>query len=212
MYVKNQLQLVFKQFWTGLLKDWLQPVATSSVASCQLPDFLEKDWTGMDFETLPTHVLTEEIKKINIKLMELQIAHEQLALRVENNESMSQSKSASAAKNILNQHPKLKPILHKKVLEMCGIDMLGQADCLKTLAQYQHGLPNQWPSEEVDGQIIWRPAWSEHVDHTVNIRFLHSIMDGIMEDEKMKHSQAKGELDNNDYVSTTIMMMAKSYW
>ncbi|KAI5980501.1 hypothetical protein EDC04DRAFT_2618427, partial [Pisolithus marmoratus] len=81
-------------------------------------------------------------------------------------------------------HPKLKPILHKKVLEMCGIDMLGQADCLKTLAQYQHGLPNQWPSEEVDGQIIWRPAWSEHVDHTVNIRFLHSIMDGIMEDEK----------------------------
>ncbi|KAI5988504.1 hypothetical protein EDC04DRAFT_2535924, partial [Pisolithus marmoratus] len=126
--------------------------------------------------------------------------------------SKSQSKSVSAAKNISNQHPKLKPILHKKVLEMCGVDMLGQADRLKTLAQYQHGLPDQRPSEEVDGRIVWRPAWSEHVDHTVNIRFLHSIVDGIMEDEKTKHSQAKGELDDNDYVSTTIMTMAKSYW
>ncbi|KAI5998320.1 hypothetical protein EDC04DRAFT_2612471 [Pisolithus marmoratus] len=173
------------------------------------------------FTLNPAHVLAEEIKKINIKLAELQVAHEQLALHVENNEtavgslreevhtttSKSQSKSASAAKNILNQHPKLKPILHKKVLEMCGVDMLGQADHLKTLAQYQHGLPDQRPSEEVDGRIIWRPAWSEHVDHTVNVHVLHSIVDGIMEDEK-----AKGELDDNDYVSTTVMTMAKSYW
>ncbi|KAI6041805.1 hypothetical protein EDC04DRAFT_2601437 [Pisolithus marmoratus] len=156
----------------------------------------------------PAHVLAEEIKKINIKLAELQVAHEQLALKiVKCLQCKSQSKSASAAKNISNQHPKLKPILHKKVLEMCGVDMLGQADHLKTLAQYQHGLPDQWPSEEVNGRIVWRPVWSEHVDHTVNICFLHSIMDGIMEDEK-----AKGELDNNDYVSTTVMMMAKSYW
>ena len=50
MHVKNQLQLVFQQFWTGLLKDWLQPVATSSVASCL--KFGQKDWTGLDFKTL----------------------------------------------------------------------------------------------------------------------------------------------------------------
>ena len=50
MYVKNQLQLVFQQFWTGLLKDWLQLVATSSVASCL--KFGQKDWTGLDFKTL----------------------------------------------------------------------------------------------------------------------------------------------------------------
>ena len=47
---KNQLQLVFQQFWTGLLKDWLQLVATSSVASCL--KFGQKDWTGLDFKTL----------------------------------------------------------------------------------------------------------------------------------------------------------------
>src|SRR5438128_9273133 len=50
MYAKNQLQLVFWQSWTGLLKDWLQPVATSSVASCL--KFGQKDWTGLDFKTL----------------------------------------------------------------------------------------------------------------------------------------------------------------
>ena len=65
MCVKNQLwQLVFQQFWTGLLKDWLQPVATSSVASCLVLrnlttspvasclKFEQKDWTGLDFKTL----------------------------------------------------------------------------------------------------------------------------------------------------------------
>ena len=50
MYAKNQLQLVFQQSWTGLLKDWLQLVATSSVASCL--KFGQKDWTGLDFKTL----------------------------------------------------------------------------------------------------------------------------------------------------------------
>ena len=66
MYVKNQLQLVFQQFWTGLLKDWLQLVATSSVASCLVLrnlaispvasclTFGQKDWTGLDFKTLFT--------------------------------------------------------------------------------------------------------------------------------------------------------------
>ena len=70
MYVKNQLQLVFQQFWTGLLKDWLQPVATSSVSSCLVfrnlatspvascLKFGQKDWTGLDFKTLA--VLTKE--------------------------------------------------------------------------------------------------------------------------------------------------------
>ena len=64
MYVKNQLQLVFQQFWTGLLKDWLQLVATSSVASCLVLrnlatspvasclKFGQKDWTGLEFKTL----------------------------------------------------------------------------------------------------------------------------------------------------------------
>ena len=64
MYAKNQLQLVFQQSWTGLLKDWLQLVATSSVASCQVLrnlatspvasclKFGQKDWTGLDFKTL----------------------------------------------------------------------------------------------------------------------------------------------------------------
>ena len=64
MYAKNQLQLVFQQSWTGLLKDWLQPVATSSVASCLVLrnlatspvasclKFGQKDWTGLDFKTL----------------------------------------------------------------------------------------------------------------------------------------------------------------
>ncbi|KAI6020537.1 hypothetical protein EDC04DRAFT_2901679 [Pisolithus marmoratus] len=79
----------------------------------------------------PTHILTEEIKKINIKLAELQVAHEQLALHVENNEmvvgslreevhtttSKSQSKSASAAKNISNQHPKLKYVAFLHILD-----------------------------------------------------------------------------------------------
>ena len=50
IYVNNQLQLVFQQFWTGFLKDWLQPVATSSVASCL--KFEQKDWTELDFKTL----------------------------------------------------------------------------------------------------------------------------------------------------------------
>ena len=65
MYAKNQLQLVFQQSWTGLLKDWLQLVATSSVASCLVLrnlttspvasclKFGQKDWTGLDFKTLP---------------------------------------------------------------------------------------------------------------------------------------------------------------
>lgn len=90
------------------------------------------------------------------------------------------------------------PILHKKVLEMCGVDMLGQAERMKTLAQYQHGLPDQKPSEEVDGRIIWRPAWSEHVDHTVNIRFLHSIVDEIMEHEKVSITSAEGTYNTHE--------------
>ncbi|KAI5996794.1 hypothetical protein EDC04DRAFT_2612690 [Pisolithus marmoratus] len=130
----------------------------------------------------PTHVLAEEIKKINIKLVELQVAHKQLALHVENNEMVVGSLTFAT-----------QPILHKKVLEICGMDMLGQADCLKTLAQYQHGLPDQWPSEEsmfTSSIALWMELW------------------------KMRRQslQAKGELDDNDYVSTTVMMMAKSYW
>ena len=58
------LQLVFQQCWTGLLKDWLQLVATSLVASCLVLrnlatspvasclKFGQKDWTGLDFKTL----------------------------------------------------------------------------------------------------------------------------------------------------------------
>ena len=69
MYVKNQLQLVFQQFRTGLLKDWLQLVATSSVASCLVLrnlatspvasclKFGQKDWTGLDFKTLRQRAL-----------------------------------------------------------------------------------------------------------------------------------------------------------
>ncbi|KAL4067435.1 hypothetical protein V8B97DRAFT_2025007 [Scleroderma yunnanense] len=126
----------------------------------------------------PMQLLAEEIKKINVKLSELQIANERLTLCVEDEEvSLATNKLQQklvSTKNISNQHPKLK------------------------------GLPNQRPSEDIDGQIIWQPVWSAH--------FLHTVVDSIMEDEKAKCAQGKTELEDNDYVPETVMMMAKSYW
>ncbi|KAL4071541.1 hypothetical protein V8B97DRAFT_2023702 [Scleroderma yunnanense] len=120
-------------------------------------------------------LLAEEIKKINIKLSELQIANERLTLCVEDGES----------------------ILHCKVLDMCSIERLGLEDCIHALAKCC--------LEDIN-------VWSAHVDHTMNLQFLHAVVDSIMEDEKAKHAQGKTELEDNDYIPETVMTMAKSYW
>ncbi|KAL4072376.1 hypothetical protein V8B97DRAFT_2023543 [Scleroderma yunnanense] len=145
----------------------------------------------------PVHLLAEEIKRIH----EVVLAMNKL-----------QTKLAGLSKNILNQHPKLKPILHNKVHAMCGVDRLGSMDRLTALGQNLDRLPNHVSSEEVDGQVVWRPVWSVQVDHTINVSFLHVVVDSIMEEEKMKCMQSRAELNDSDYVTTTIMMMAKSYW
>ncbi|KAL4078646.1 hypothetical protein V8B97DRAFT_2021035 [Scleroderma yunnanense] len=147
-------------------------------------------------------LLAEEINKINIKLSELQIANKRLTLHVEDKEvslttNKLQQKSVSTTKNISNQHPKLKSVLHHKVLDLCGIKRLGLEDHIHALAKHIEGLPDQRLSEDIDA----------HVDHTMNLQFLHAVVDSIMEDEKVR----RADLEDNDYVPETIMTIAKSY-
>ncbi|KAL4073274.1 hypothetical protein V8B97DRAFT_2023065 [Scleroderma yunnanense] len=173
--------------------------------------------SGHNTGRCPMQLLAEEIKKINVKLSELQIANERLTLCMEDEEvslttNKLQQKLASTTKNISNQHPKLKSILHCKVLDMCSIERLGLEDHIHALAECIEGLPNQRPSKDIDSQIIWRPVWSAHIDHTMNLQFLHAVVDSIMEDEKAKCAQGKTELEDNDYIPETVMTMAKSYW
>ncbi|KAI5989392.1 hypothetical protein F5J12DRAFT_786666 [Pisolithus orientalis] len=109
-------------------------------------------------------------------------------------------------KNILNQHPKL------KMLEMCGIRRLNMEDCLLMMSKHINGLPDQMELEDIEDCTVWRPVWSEHVDNMVNQRFLGAVVDAIMQEEMAKHAQSKGELEDDDHVSSTVKMMAKQYW
>ncbi|KIN99862.1 hypothetical protein M404DRAFT_154116 [Pisolithus tinctorius Marx 270] len=179
--------------------------------------------------TIPLPLLVEEIKKINTNLSELRVANidtrRELAHRIEAAEtaiaelreelsslSSKQTKLPTVTKNISNQHPKLKTILHNKVLELCAVDRLSTEERLSIMAEHIRGLPNKHLTEEIDGRVIWRPAWSEQVDSTVNTSFLRAIVDTIMADETARRLQSKGELEDEDHVPSTIMTMAKQYW
>ncbi|KIO01564.1 hypothetical protein M404DRAFT_149728, partial [Pisolithus tinctorius Marx 270] len=131
--------------------------------------------------------LTQHVNKNEATISELQ--EELLTF------SSKQTKTAGAAKNILNQHPKLckgqfnrsccikKPILHSKMLEMCGVERLNVEDHLSMMSKHINRLPDQRESEDIEGCTVWMPVWSEHVDNTVNQRFLGAVVDAIMQEE-----------------------------
>ncbi|KIO12222.1 hypothetical protein M404DRAFT_20055 [Pisolithus tinctorius Marx 270] len=174
-------------------------------------------------------LLAEEVKKMSMQLLELHAMNietrQGLTQHIDKNKaaiselreelstfSSKQTKTAGAAKNISNQHPKLKPILHSKMLEMCSIERLNVEDHLSMMSKHINRLPDQRELEDVEGHTVWRPVWSEHVDNTINQRFLGAMVDAIMQEETAKCAQSKGELEDDDHVSSTVKTMAKQYW
>jgi len=48
-------------------------------------------------------------------------------------------------------------------------------------------LENGEPYEVIDGDIrVWRPHWASPIDKSVNPRFVHELVDRILDDEKVR--------------------------
>ncbi|KIK79309.1 hypothetical protein PAXRUDRAFT_36472 [Paxillus rubicundulus Ve08.2h10] len=125
----------------------------------------------------------------------------------------SQSKAAST-KNISNQHPKLKNIIHPLFFDLCGISKsVEQAERMEQLALLPP-LPNNEAYKEIDGKQLWRPHWNENVMSKVNDLYISEIVDWVWTNETSLCNSEKGkpEMEDDDYDLKVIRMMAKSYF
>ncbi|KAF8835077.1 hypothetical protein BDN67DRAFT_876584, partial [Paxillus ammoniavirescens] len=134
----------------------------------------------------------------------LQAAEERLHKIEDSFNELAKPKVAAegSSKNVSNQHPKLKAIIHPLFFELCGVERLAKQDeRIQTLVDNLEPLPNDLP-------------FSSKIDHAVNARFINEIVDRVWENETAlcNNPNGKPELPDAAYNKDVIIKMTKSYW
>ncbi|KAG0693067.1 hypothetical protein DFH29DRAFT_1084401 [Suillus ampliporus] len=121
----------------------------------------------------------------------------------------------AATKNILNNHPILKPLIHPIFFELCGVDpSLGKAKRVEVLIGIKP-LPNGEPFEILieGGPKVWRPNWLGKIDSTVNAKFVQEVVDRVWNNEmNLRSNSSQGEIPDEDFTRSIITECAKGYW
>ncbi|KAF9229436.1 hypothetical protein BS17DRAFT_876943 [Gyrodon lividus] len=101
---------------------------------------------------------------------------------------------ANSSKNISNQHPKLKAIIHLLFFELCGISPTEeQSQRLELLSSFPT-LALKEAVTTIAGKTVWRPHWKEPIT------------------TKASRIKGSGKIDNADYDPKVILMMTKDYF
>ncbi|KIJ58742.1 hypothetical protein HYDPIDRAFT_141388 [Hydnomerulius pinastri MD-312] len=108
-----------------------------------------------------------------------------------------------SSKNISNQHPHLKNVVHPMLFNLCGIDKAtagDQAELIEMLCS--------------QGELPGTEAFMVAINGKVNGLFINEIVNRIYENETSLRNTpgSKPELDDADYKKSVIMSMAKSYF
>ncbi|KIJ11910.1 hypothetical protein PAXINDRAFT_15241 [Paxillus involutus ATCC 200175] len=98
----------------------------------------------------------------------------------------TQNKAASS-KNISNQHPKLKNIIHPLFFDLCGISKsVDQAERMELLASLPP-LPNNEAYTTIKGKEVWRPRWNENVANKVNDMYISEVISRVWTNDISKN-------------------------
>ncbi|KIJ15046.1 hypothetical protein PAXINDRAFT_12306 [Paxillus involutus ATCC 200175] len=180
------------------------------------------------------HLLLEEVQKMNHRVSNVEstnqniLSNQQLLTdRLEATEAAvhqmqetlvalpekTQNKAASS-KNISNQHPKLKNIIHPLFFNLCGISKsVDQAERMVLLASLAP-LPNNEAYMTIEGKEVWRPRWNENVISKVNDLYISEIINRVWTNETALRNSEKGkpEMEDDDYDIKVIRTMVKGYF
>ncbi|KAG9317972.1 hypothetical protein JVU11DRAFT_28 [Chiua virens] len=139
---------------------------------------------------------------------------EKISSLAEQAEMSSTKKGGNPTKNISNQHPKLKAILHPLFFELMGINKVGDQALLMNQLVAFGSLPDQeaFTYAEDSKTKLWRPRWLENVNSKVNTEFIKELVNCIMRNEKSKHDRGTGSLGGADFNDQIISIMAKDYF
>ncbi|KAG1793226.1 hypothetical protein EV424DRAFT_1354276 [Suillus variegatus] len=117
-------------------------------------------------------------------------------------------------RNISNDHPKLKMIIHPMFPDLCNISRsLGKsarARLLNTVKPLESGEAYK----EVDMKKIWYPNWKGNVDDGVNAAFIQEVVDLVWDNEKRlrEDPNSKSEIQDADYDRQLITDCTKAYF
>ncbi|KAG2743405.1 hypothetical protein P692DRAFT_20878594 [Suillus brevipes Sb2] len=117
------------------------------------------------------------------------------------------------ARNVANDHPMLKTLIHPLFFELCHVNkVLKKSDRIKLLCEVEP-LELGKPYELCDQKQAWHPNWKGNVDDAVNTAYIQEIVTRLWDDEKVLcEKTGKGEIPDVDYDRGIITECAKSYF
>ncbi|KAN0080202.1 hypothetical protein V8E55_009768 [Tylopilus felleus] len=140
----------------------------------------------MRMSTIDTRIST--IESSNKSILK---AQEEISGRMQKNKETTQQvqtvltsltekpAKSGKSKNISNQHPKLKGVIHPMFFDLCGVDhSVGSSEHIKVLASYAPH-PGGEPFIMDGEKPIWRPAWGEKIDQGVNAKFIGEVINCV---------------------------------
>ncbi|EGN92226.1 hypothetical protein SERLA73DRAFT_79771 [Serpula lacrymans var. lacrymans S7.3] len=135
--------------------------------------------------------LTSGLQTANEKLQNLETTLHELV-------AMKPKMADSSLKNVSNQHPKLKAMIHPLFFDLCGVEKTAKQDeRIQTLIDNLEPYPDDAPVMKID--------------HTVNVCFVNKIVDCVWDNETTILG-GKPELVDADYNKDVIIKMTKLYW
>ncbi|KAN0097888.1 hypothetical protein V8E55_002334 [Tylopilus felleus] len=146
--------------------------------------------------TIDAHIST--IESSNKSILK---AQEEISGRMQKNEETTQQvqtaltsltkkpTKSGKSKNISNQHPKLKGVIHPMFFDLCGVNRsVGSSERIEVLASYAPH-PGGEPFVMDGEKPIWRPAWGEKIDQGVNAKLISKVINRVWDAETVnEHS------------------------
>ncbi|KAG1810293.1 uncharacterized protein HD556DRAFT_1436011 [Suillus plorans] len=121
----------------------------------------------------------------------------------------------AATKNISNDHPILKPLIHPIFFELCDVDpSLSKVKRVEALIGIKPLLNGELFEILIEGgPKVWRPNWLGKFDSAVNAKFVQEVVDRVWNNEmNLCSTSSKGEIPDDDFSRPIITECAKGYW
>ncbi|KAG2119426.1 hypothetical protein DEU56DRAFT_760943 [Suillus clintonianus] len=119
-----------------------------------------------------------------------------------------------AARNISNDHPKLKSIIHPMFADLCNISRSLSKSARAKLLNTVKPLESGEAYKEVDMKKIWYPNWKGKIEEGVNAVFIQEVVDLVWDNEKRlcEDPNSKFEIQDADYDRQLIFECTKTYF
>ncbi|KAG0700532.1 hypothetical protein DFH29DRAFT_807494 [Suillus ampliporus] len=173
-----------------------------------MQQFCSNFTTSNNALTAQVQSLQDEMKGLKGEIAQLKEEHEL---------GKATGNKKATARNILNDHPKLKMIIHPMFPDLCNISRSLSKSARAKLLNNVKPLESGKAYQEVDMKNIWYPDWKGNVDDEVNAVFIQEVVDRVWDNEKStqrlhEDPNSKSEILDADYDRQLITDCMKAYF